>query len=298
VLDELSEGWVLSKLRLAQALVQLEEHRHYVFEGCASVVEFAARRGFSPREVRELVLLGRACRADPRVADKVRAGKILSEAASVVGRILGEPCFIKESDDWLLWAESDSVGELRRRVRRRIEEVTQEEVVVPLHLEVTVRSREDFDRARTIASRKAGKSLSEGQTLGVVVDDYLGRHDPMRQKPGKRRLPSTSEIKGSRTIPADVQRAIRKRAKDRCEIEGCVNDLFLEFAHVSLPHSAGGGREVGDLALLCHRHHTLLDAGEFRLEVDAAGKVSRGRGSEEDEQEDRMLPLKRRDAPL
>jgi hypothetical protein len=160
--------------------------------------------------------------------------------------------------------------------------------VVPLNLYVRLKVREDFGRARTIASRKAGYHLTRGATFEVVVDDYLDRYDPDRVKPGSRKVPPTEGVPG-RYVPADVRREVRSRrsegsaspsraapavgpersvarelTRERCQVPLCENYVYLELAHV-VAHARGGDREANNLVLLCHEHHRMLDAGLMRM---------------------------------
>lgn len=120
-----------------------------------------------------------------------------------------------------------------------------------------------FKRARVLASRKAGKALTEGQTLEAVVDHYLEKFDLLEASEGRRRVPDTAEV-DSRYVPADVRRAVRRRDDDRCAVEGCECRVFLQFAHL-VPHAMGGDRERKTLVRLCYRHHRWFDAGSLRL---------------------------------
>ncbi len=158
----------------------------------------------------------------------------------------------------------------------------------------------DFERTRTLLSRMAGKTLSDGQVISRVLVEFLENHDPERKTPRKRRVgdtsgagarstssksepsedtppdsvrsdgaPSNGTSAGkhdvdSRYIAAEVKRAIHARSRGACEIPGCKHRTFLEYAHI-VPHRGGGCREACNLARLCHAHHTEFDAGILTL---------------------------------
>ena len=42
--------------------------------------------------------------------------------------------------------------------------------------------------------------------IGVIVEEWLVKHDPTRSKQGTRRLPDTSGLPGSRYVPSEVDR--------------------------------------------------------------------------------------------
>jgi hypothetical protein len=72
----------------------------------------------------------------------------------------------------------------------------------------------------------------------------------------------------SRTIPPALRRALRAR-DGRCRFPGCENRRFLDAHHVH--HWSHGGRTIlGNLVLLCRRHHRLVHEGGYR--VDASGR--------------------------
>lgn len=69
----------------------------------------------------------------------------------------------------------------------------------------------------------------------------------------------------SRTIPTAIERAVRSRDGNCCRFPGCRNRRFLNCHHVK--HWADGGETaVGNLMLLCTRHHKLVHEGGFRIE--------------------------------
>jgi hypothetical protein len=78
----------------------------------------------------------------------------------------------------------------------------------------------------------------------------------------------------TRTIPPAMRRALR--ARDRgCRFPGCQNHRFLDTHH--LHHWAKGGpTTLGNLVLLCRRHHRLVHEGGWH--VDRRGRFSDPRG--------------------
>jgi len=71
----------------------------------------------------------------------------------------------------------------------------------------------------------------------------------------------------SRTVPAAIARAVRARDNDRCRFPGCSNRRFLQCHHVE-HWSNGGETSLGNLLLLCTRHHALVHEGGFRIDKD------------------------------
>jgi hypothetical protein len=72
----------------------------------------------------------------------------------------------------------------------------------------------------------------------------------------------------SRTIPPALRRALRAR-DGGCRFPGCENRRFVDAHHVR--HWARGGETaLGNLVLLCRRHHRLVHEGGYR--VDREGR--------------------------
>ena len=254
------------QLRLAKLFARFNEQGGFIFNGCASLEEYAARCGYDGRQATFLLNLGKTLLAAPEFEEGIRAGEIPLSNAATLGRIVSNPAYVRPGDDWATVARYGSFTKVRKDARKRVAEVEQEDSNLT-EVSVFVRGevKDDFERARVIASRKDGRTLDDGQTFQRVIDHYLDTFDPQRRAPGARRVGDTNGIPGSRYVPADVQRAVRERSEGRCEFdESCPNRMWLQFVHLH-PHAEGSGREVTDLVEGCNRHHTLYDAGKIRF---------------------------------
>ena len=254
------------QMALARAFARIDASGHFALtKPChASIFEYGCKLGYSALEVQTFTNLGKTLAAAPQAEARVRSGTVSVEAAAAIGRILGNPDLVRPNDDWLEAARSTSLKTLRRNIRKRIEvhALGASSGIEEVTVYVAARTKDDFERAREVASQKAGKPLTHGQTFGRVVAFYLDKNDPLRQKGGARRLGPTDDLPGSRYVPRDVVRQIWARAGGCCEVPGCSHRMHLELAH-RVPHARGSGREPKDLGLLCHRHHLLYDAGKI-----------------------------------
>ena len=258
-----------AELRCARVLARLGEARAWEQFGCASVGELGERNGLAADEARGLFDLGRAIVTTPALEARILEGKLTVPAASCVAAVLADPTLLREGDDWIGWAEHETTRKLRQRIRRRREEVRiGDESPVPVSLYVRASARDDFQRARAIASRKAGRALTPGETFETVVDHYLESFDEDRVSAGARRSPPTSLVEG-RYVPVSVRREIYERQGHECAVPFCGHSMFLEKAHL-WAHASGGDREADNLVLLCSAHHRLLDGGSIRLVGTAA----------------------------
>ena len=256
-------------LRLAKAFARLEQLNGVVLTGPCTAHELGERHGLSGQECRDLLDIGRALPAHPVLEQQIALGKITLVGASIAAQGMSRPELQEPEDDWVEWARTRTTAALARELRRRKERALNgNRPVVPIQTFVSLQARDDFQRARIVASRKAGTALSMGQTLGVVCDHYLDTFDEERVTPGERRCPPTALVNG-RYVPRAVRREIYERQGQQCAMPFCDNMMFLEKAHL-VPHASGGDREADNLVLLCSYHHFSFDKGYIRLVGTAA----------------------------
>ena len=74
-----------------------------------------------------------------------------------------------------------------------------------------------------------------------------------------------------RTIPTAIRRALNAR-DERCRFPGC-SARRCDAHHVE-HWMDGGATSLGNLMLLCRRHHRLLHEGGFSVERDASGRLT------------------------
>jgi len=70
----------------------------------------------------------------------------------------------------------------------------------------------------------------------------------------------------TRVVPAAIKRALWAR-DNGCTFPGCNNTRFVDAHHIE-HWSAGGETSLGNLMLLCSRHHRLVHEGGYRIEKD------------------------------
>jgi hypothetical protein len=267
-------------LRIAAAFDRIEESRHYLAEGCASIGEFGETVGFSASETRMLFRTGRAVRLRPSLRTLLLKGRLTLEGAAVLERVLSDPLVgsAYRISEWVYFAKTETARSLRDRVKRRLEEIRSGGSVHELTVHLSDRGLRDFDRARDLLSDRAKRDVSDSEAVERLSDYYLEREDPDRVAPGQRLVGDTA-LNRSRHVPAAVKRALRERANSRCEVPFCDKSRELEFAHI-VPHRDGGAREAASMVEACHGHHVAFDSGWLTIEMRQGRPVFRRAGCE------------------
>ncbi len=263
------------EVRLSRLFHTIEASCAFVYHACASVAEYGARFGYSPKEAADFAAVGAALPVAPAMEESLLSGRLTFDAAAAVARLLVRPEFAGERAAWLRLAESADLATLKRRIRQAIAEAERKEPVVPKTVMLTEKDERDFFDARGLACKKEGRPLSEGETVGILSRHYLDTFDPLRATPGTRRVPDTRTLQtDSRYVPMEVRREVWARTGGRCAVWECQHRRNLQLAHLH-PHAKGGHREASGLILLCPIHHLLFDHGLLRIEGTADAPVFR-----------------------
>jgi hypothetical protein len=265
-----------SRLDMAKALAALQKGGDHLLLGYGSLRDYATQVLRIPgSEVRNLMDLGQslgllAAPADPPVGtatdasgetpedalfggdeprsssppptieDRVRDGALPTDNAAQLARLTRELGGLSEEEQarWSRLAETTPGWKFRGMVSSAIESAKQGRPTQRFETYVTESAMEDFRRAKVIGSKRAGRRLTDGQTLALIARRFVEREDERYVGEKKRRVAHTNRVPSSRFVPAEVRRGIAAR---------------------------GGAREIDDLARGCTNHHLLLDAGLIRF---------------------------------
>jgi len=249
----------------AVALATIEKERDYVRSGYTSAQAWAEANGFGDLQARRLLALGRALAEAKELEGKMRSAQVPSDSVLAVGRVLLEPALelkAAERGAWLDKACKLPPRELREEANRTVEEARQGEITYPMRFHVTRAAKDGFQRSRLLMSKGQTCLISEGQTFGRLVHDWLDRHDPRRTPlPQRRRGPTDGTP--SRYRPRQVDALVERRSGGTCEV--CGVRRAVEKIHLRKSHAEGGSREVDNLADGCRECHVMVDAGVFRF---------------------------------
>jgi hypothetical protein len=129
------------------------------------------------------------------------------------------------------------------------------------------------ERYQVVVHVDAGEGagvLEDGPALATETSERLAC-DASIVKMVERDGEPLSVGRRTRTVPPAIRRALE--ARDRhCQFPGCNNRRFLHAHHIE--HWARGGQtKLGNLVLLCGRHHRYLHEGGYSLLVLGAGEL-------------------------
>jgi hypothetical protein len=146
-------------------------------------------------------------------------GRVTLDAASSLDRVLSDPAVQgpHSRSTWVYWAKTESARRLRNRVESRLRELRTGERVHETTLHLTSKGRDDLERSCVVLGDRARRSFSESEAVEVLADYFLEREDSRRKARGTRRVGDTL-VNRSRAIPAEVERAVRARSGNRCEV--------------------------------------------------------------------------------
>jgi hypothetical protein len=234
-------------LGLAKALATVDATAAFVHEKCASIGQYAAAHGLPGSWGFELRFVGVALRTFDWLEGRIRDGSFSFEQAVELGRLGMVEGALHEDDDWEGY-RLRSIRELRADVRTRLEETIRKKPGLKrFTVDLSPEGFEAFLRAHTLASRKAKRVLTRGETVERALQEYLAQYDPDRVEPGQRRMGCTCCPK-CRTVPIDTKRACRRFYGDQCWVPGCTNHIFLQSMHVT-PNREGGSQEIENTGL-------------------------------------------------
>lgn len=249
----------------AIALATIEKQRDYIHFGYTSAQAWAEAHGFGDQQARRLLALGRALAEARELECKMRSAQVPSDSVLAVGRVLREPALelkAPEREAWLAKARELPPRELRELANRTIEEARQGEITYPMRFHVTRSAKDGFQRSRILMSKGQACLISEGQTFGRLVDDWLDGHDPRRTPLPQRRSGPTVGTR-SRYRPRRVDALVERRSGGTCEV--CGVRRAVEKIHIRVPHAKGGSREADNIADGCRECHVMVDAEVFRF---------------------------------
>jgi hypothetical protein len=142
-------------------------------------------------------------------------------------------------------------------------------------------TREKFKRAQDLlrhAVPNGDPAEVFDRALSALLVELERRKFAATDRPHRQR----GRAPGSRTVPAEVRRAVTNRDGGRCAFVGdggvrCGATAFLEFHHV-LPYALGGPATEGNIQLRCRAHNGYEAELDFGRRELVPGQVAPARG--------------------
>jgi hypothetical protein len=273
------------QVRLGKRLLELRRIDRFTLFETTTFSLYCEKVGVSASEGRSLADLAEAGEKAPEVVSSVLEGQVTLSQAGMVAEVAKRPDLQRPGDDWLRWAREGTTADLRRFLDRRKEEVRSGGNVLSMELQVSEKGCIAFRRCRDLVSRSVGSTVTPGQALETVCEDYLERHDPEREAERLREKDEVTKasLKGSGSEPswrdgkrvaltALTRREVLRRFGDRCWVKRCQERVHFQNAHLR-PVRAGGSNFPWNLARLCFLHHKQYDAGLWFLVEKRDGTV-------------------------
>ncbi len=137
----------------------------------------------------------------------------------------------------------------------------------------------DLERAQSLLSTKYPKRLGLEKLFGVLLKEYLERHDPeSRMKKRSQRGEKDTGEKGKKRTGAARTRHIPQAVRDEVFVRDggmctfvstdgkrCGETRNLEIDHI-IPYAKGGDNSPENLRLLCAQHNRLAAEDEYGAE--------------------------------
>jgi len=257
--------------RLGPLLLAFAAARGHEALGCRSLDAYArGRLGMSPRKLRALLRLERACARSPALAAAWRAGRVSWSCAQALVAVLLAPGAEAFHAGWLARAEAVTV----RRLEDDVDHALASGDFDPAHLP-------ELPTGLQIGARPTLAETSESWVANVPAD--VGRLFRACLCTMQRRLGASPGsalaamfdhcIATWRARPGrpPAEHRVFERDGWRCTAPGCTSQRNLHVHHVVF-RSAGGGDEDANLTTLCAFHHQRgVHAGVIRVSGPAPG---------------------------
>jgi hypothetical protein len=265
-LVEVSQCYLRAEAELVGVLAEVIRHRVFVAHGYPSVFAYVCSLGLSENIAYSLITVARKSLEVPELSQKLERGEITLTNARRVAAVLT----VKNQSEWLKKASELSSRKLEKEIaRERPEMATPEKATyvsenrVKLELGLSEIEMLKLRKIQDLESQRQRRSVTLEETLQVMSEEYLKRHDPVRRakrqvvkKPSK---PLKKLVAQRRSVPAPVLHAVNLRDERMCTFRlpdgsRCTQRRFLEIHHLQ-PFSQGGPSTLQNLTTLCQAHH-------------------------------------------
>ncbi len=268
-----------SENELIEILQQVESLRIFEDFGLTSLFTYCTERlGLSEDRAFTYIGVARLAKEIPTVKAAIERNELsISNARKLVKVITPQ-----NEKVWLETAKHSSTRELQVLIAtERPEEKVIERVkpiaksLFELRCSLSSNGEKLLTRALDLLSSKEKKSVSRGEALEAVLEDFIKRHDPVKKaeralSKKTTKLPVARRVvqEGKRTaIPAAVGHVVVHQAQGQCtyrDFRGarCSSRRWVDKHHVQEVRH-GGLNTPENLTMFCSAHHRLVHKGIF-----------------------------------
>ena len=258
---------------LVSLLIEMDRRRAFRELGYASLFQYCVHElKLSEAVTSAFITVSRKAAVIPPLMEALETQALtVSKAAKITSAL--DIQHVEETNDVIQFASQHSTAETEKWLREK----KGIETVHNLKLDSATMAK--LKKARTLTKQ----SLTLEQTLALVLDEYIDRHDPLekakrRQKRKDTGYPvrKTQSKDGNilptaktqvvrpftrRPLPAQIKHFVIQRDQNRCTYEirpglRCTHTKFLEIHHRT-PLQNGGTDNPENLGLLCSAHHQM-----------------------------------------
>ena len=254
---------------LVTLLIEMDRRRAFRELGYASLFQYCVLElKLSEAVTSAFITVSRKAAVVPDLMEALETQTLtVSKAAKITSAL--DIQHVEETKQVIEFASQHSTAETERWLREK-------KGIDTLHmLKLDSATMGKLKKARNLIKR----DLTLEETLGLVLDEYIQKHDPLekakrslirKSSPGKSSLQKdeTPKLKSEpssrstrRPLPAAIKHIVIHRDQNRCTHQirqgiRCENTKFLEIHH-RRPVHAGGTNAPQNLEILCAAHHRL-----------------------------------------
>ena len=295
---------------LGRELTRISSRRDLTPIGATTFPLYCEKVGLSAAEGFQLRDAAKACAKSRELDKRVKAGRVSIQAAATAGQVLDNPDLERPGPGLLDLAEKSTARDFQQEVNKRKTEERIKETPTKRVIFLSRLGLDNLGRTKKIVGRKRRMIVSDSEAVEHVLGDFVEREDPERKaararerarkreekKSGKRSAasfegapprtpgrsgpdakrpeskPESKNGKPSRYIPADEKRKVIEAFGDRCWVDGCNDDVFVDFSH-RRAYRHRGRNGARNLRRFCRRHHQLTDSGTIKIVKGARGAL-------------------------
>lgn len=207
---EISKRYLNTESEFIDVLQQIEQYRIFVQKGYPSLFQYIVQElRLSENVAYNFITVSRKAREVPALKAEIQSGRISLSNAKRISSVLT----VENQDEWLDKARTFTSRQLEKaiaKIKPKLATVERVTYVSESRLRVEIGLEENellkLKRAQDLLSKARQTAVSLEDTLNVVVEEYLKRHDPV-ERAKRNVMRRVSESKVSRSKGSQYKRS-------------------------------------------------------------------------------------------